>query len=100
MESGVSQAFVAFIVLLVISVVVSGVLHYGLKYYVTAGTASFCSKVVLGYIGAWLAGPVLGSWFPGIALGGVDIIAAIVGSLAMLVFAVDVAKIFARAPQP
>jgi hypothetical protein len=39
--------FISFIILLVIAVVVSWVLHYPLKYYVTAGVWSFVSKVVI-----------------------------------------------------
>ena len=98
MEGGLSQDFIGFVVLLVISVVVSGVLHYSLKFYATPGTTSFLSKVVLGYIGGWLAGPVLGKWF--FAFGGVDVIAAIVGTAAILVFAIDMAKMFAKAQSP
>ena len=94
MESAISQDFIGFVVLLVISVVVSGVMHYSLKFYATPGTASFLSKIVLGYIGGWLAGPVLGKWF--FVVGGVDVIAAIVGAAALLVFAIDVAKMFAK----
>ena len=84
--------FGSFIVLLVISVIVSAILHYGFKYYVTPGTASFLSKIVVGYIGGWLSPWVLGLWFPAVAVAEVDIISAIVGTTAMLVVAVDLAK--------
>ena len=59
----IGMEFVSFIILLAISVVVSAVLHYGLKYYVNPGLWSFCSKVVVGWTGAWLGSPVLGHWF-------------------------------------
>ena len=35
----IGMDFISFLILLVISVVVSGILHYGLKYYVTPGFA-------------------------------------------------------------
>lgn len=84
--------FIGFLILLVISVVVSAVLHFGLKYYVTPGIASFCSKIVVGYIGAWIGTPVLGQWWPGVAYGDIYLVPAILGSLALLVLVVDVAK--------
>lgn len=52
---------VSFLILLIIRVVVSAILHYGLNYYVTSGFWSFCSKVVVGWIGAWIGSPVIGN---------------------------------------
>ena len=46
--SQIGMDFISFLILLTISVAVSGILHFGLKYYVTPGFWSFCSKVVLG----------------------------------------------------
>lgn len=87
-----ADPFLSFLSLLIISVVVSTILHYGVKYYVTPGPWSFCSKVVVGYIGAWLGTPVFGKWWDGISYGDVFIIPAILGSLALIVVCVDVAK--------
>ena len=56
----VGMDFVSFVILLIISVVVSAALHYGAKYYVTPGVWSFGSKVVVGWIGAWLGSPSSG----------------------------------------
>src|ERR1051326_2757731 len=50
----IGMDFVSFLILLVISVVVSGALHYWLEYYVTPGIWSFVSKVIVGWVGAWL----------------------------------------------
>ena len=86
--------FIGFLILLIISVVVSTVLHYGCKYYVTPGTWSFCSKVVVGWIGAWLGSPVFGYWphrFPILQHGDIWFIPAILGALALIIVAVDVA---------
>jgi uncharacterized membrane protein YeaQ/YmgE (transglycosylase-associated protein family) len=89
--------FAGFLILLVISVVVSAILHYGLGYYVTAGHSSFLSKVVIGWLGAWLGSPVLGYWWEGLNYGKVYYVPAILGSLALLVFAVDFVKTLAAA---
>ena len=94
-EFMIGMHFTSFLILLIISVGVSGILHYGLKYYVTPGFWSFCSKVVLGWIGAWLGSPVLGYWphrFPFLQFEDIWLIPAILGSLGVLVVAVDLAK--------
>jgi len=87
------MGFEGFLTLLVISVVVSAVLHYGLKFYVTAGTWSFVSKCVIGYFGATLGAYFFGSW--GYSFGEVSIFPAVLGSAAMLIFVIDVVKILA-----
>ena len=90
--------FIGFLILLAISIVVSLVLHFPLRYYVNPGWWSFGSKVVMGWIGAWLGTLVFGTWFPGVAYfpgAGHDevyIIPAILGSLALLIGAIDVFK--------
>lgn len=92
----IGMDFVSFLILLVISVVVSGILHFGFKYYVNAGMWSYCSKIVVGWVGAWLGSPVLGHWWPGVAYDSVYIIPAILGSLGLLVVAIDLARIHAQ----
>ena len=92
----IGMGFISFLILLVISLVVSGILHYGLNYYVTPGPWSFCSKIVVGWIGAWLGSPVLGNWphlWAVLHYDEVYIIPAILGALGLLVVAVDLAKI-------
>lgn len=84
--------FGSFLILLVISVIVSAVLHFPLKFYVTAGWWSFASKVVVGWIGASLGTPILGSWFDGLSYQNIYYIPAILGSIALLILAVDVGK--------
>ena len=86
------MSFISFLVLLVISVVVSAILHFGLKYYVKPGTNSFIAKVIFGWIGAWLGTPVFGSWFEGFNYEGIFYIPAILGSFALLVMMVDWVK--------
>jgi uncharacterized membrane protein YeaQ/YmgE (transglycosylase-associated protein family) len=88
----IGMDFVCFIVLLVISIVVSAVLHFGFKYYIRPGFDSFISKVIFGWIGAWMGSPVFGNWFEGVELGGVYIIPSILGSLAFLIIMIDLVK--------
>jgi uncharacterized membrane protein YeaQ/YmgE (transglycosylase-associated protein family) len=88
----IGMDFMGFLTLLIISAVVSGILHYGLNYYVTPGYESFCSKIVVGWIGAWLGSPVFGHWWPGLRYHDVYIVPAILGSLAVLIVAIDIGK--------
>lgn len=96
----IGMDFISFLILLIISVVVSVILQYGLKYYVTPGFWSFCFKVVLGYAGAWLGSPVLGYWPPAVPFlhyENIWFIPAILGSLAVLAVAVELDKRARRA---
>ncbi len=86
----IGMDFISFLILLVISAVVSGILHFILKYYIIPGWRSYFSKVGIGWVGAWLGSPVLGYWW--VNYKEVYIVPAILGSLAILVFAVDCIK--------
>jgi uncharacterized membrane protein YeaQ/YmgE (transglycosylase-associated protein family) len=88
----IGMDFISFLILLVISVVVSAVLHYVVKFYIRPGLVSFFSKVIFGWIGAWLGTPVFGKWFSGVCYENVFIIPAILGSLAIMVIMVDLVK--------
>jgi uncharacterized membrane protein YeaQ/YmgE (transglycosylase-associated protein family) len=84
--------FTSFLILLAISAVVAWILHFGLKYYVTAGWWSFGSKVVVGWFGAWLGTPIFGQWPPDVQYRGIFIIPAVIGAFAILVLAIDLMK--------
>ncbi len=88
----IGMEFVEFLILLIIAIIVAAILHYGVKYYVTPGTDSFISKIIIGWIGAWLGSPVLGYWFDGVVVGNVYIIPSVLGALALVVLAVDLVK--------
>ncbi len=88
----IGMNFISFLILLIISVVVSAILHFGLKFYIRPGFGSFVSKVIWGWIGAWLGSPVFGHWFGGVKYQDVYIIPAILGSAAILVLLVDWVK--------
>ena len=85
----IGMNFISFLILLVISIVVSAILHYGLKLYVRPGFVSFVSKVIFGWVGAWLGSSVFGYWFAGWVYEKIYIIPAILGSFALLILMVD-----------
>ena len=85
----IGMNFISFLILLGISIVVSAVLHYVLKFYIRSGIVSFVSKVIFGWIGAWLGSPVFGNWFGGLVYEKIYIIPAILGSFALLIIMVD-----------
>ena len=90
----IGMDFISFIILLIISIVVSGVLHFLVRFYVRPGWWSYASKVLIGWVGAWLGSPVFGHWWQGLNYNQVYIVPAILGSLATVVFAVDLIKSF------
>jgi uncharacterized membrane protein YeaQ/YmgE (transglycosylase-associated protein family) len=90
----IGMNFISFLILLIISIVVSWVLHFPLKFYIVPGWRSYASKVFIGWIGAWLGSPVFGYWPHPLGLNyqQVWIVPAILGALAIEVFAVDFIK--------
>jgi uncharacterized membrane protein YeaQ/YmgE (transglycosylase-associated protein family) len=88
--------FGSFLVLLAISAVVSAVLHYGFKFYVVAGTGSFLSKVIIGWVGARAGSPILGHWWEGLNYQHIYFVPAILGAAAVLILAIDLVKTCSR----
>lgn len=86
--------FLGFLILLIIALVVALVLHFGLKFYVTEGLTSFFGKLIIAWLGAWFGSPVFGHWFEGLNYNEIYIIPAILGSLALVVLAVDLVQTF------
>ena len=90
------EAFISFVILLVISVVVSAILHYGLKY--TSGVLpthwAFVNKVIVGYFGAWWGTTVYGQWWENLNYGDIYYIPAVLGACSLVVFVVSLAKVF------
>src|SRR5581483_11192208 len=73
------MSFASFLTLLVIGTVMAFLYHYVLRYRFLEGIDSLFGKIALGWLGAWLASPVLGHWLWDIP--GVYIIPAILGAL-------------------
>jgi uncharacterized membrane protein YeaQ/YmgE (transglycosylase-associated protein family) len=88
----IGMDFISFIILLIISIVVSGVLHFYFKFYIIPGWWSYASKVLIGWVGAWLGSPIFGYWWQGLNYNQVYIVPAILGSLASVIFVVDLIK--------
>lgn len=88
----IGMDFISFLILLIISLVVSGILHFVFKYYIVPGWWSFLSKVLIGWIGAWLGSPVFGYWWQGLNYKQVYIVPAILGCLLLLICIVDCVK--------
>jgi uncharacterized membrane protein YeaQ/YmgE (transglycosylase-associated protein family) len=94
----IGMNFISFLILLIISIVVSWVLHFTFKFYIIPGWCSYVSKVGIGWLGAWLGSPVLGNWphrFTFLSYREVYIVPAILGCLFILVFTVDFIKTLA-----
>ncbi len=87
----IGMNFLSFLILLIISIVLSAIIHYGFKYYVRPGIDSFISKIVIGWIGAWLGSPVLGNWLSALSYENVYIVPAILGCLGILIVTGEVA---------
>ena len=88
----IGMDFISFIILLVISIIVAGILHFVFKFYIMPGWLSYISKVIIGWFGAWLGSPVFGYWWKGLNYKEVYIVPAILGSLSILIFLVDFIK--------
>ncbi len=84
------EELISFIILLVISVIVSAVLHYGFKF--TSRTApdhwAFVTKIIVGYYGAWWGTAIYGEWWEPLNYQSVYYIPAILGAFSTVVFGV------------
>ena len=77
----------SFITLLVISAIWSAIFQAA-GYRVLRGIEGYFSKVVVGWIGAWIGSPVLGYWGGHIVGTSVFVVPAILGSLSTIFVAV------------
>jgi uncharacterized membrane protein YeaQ/YmgE (transglycosylase-associated protein family) len=89
----IGMNLVSFLTLLVISVVVSFVLHYLVKYRLAQGVEGFFGKLIVGWLGGWLGSPVLGYWPDSVKLGSIYLVPALLGSLAAVFGVVLLLKI-------
>lgn len=84
--------FYSFLTLLVISLIVALIMHYGVRYRVLDGIDGFAAKWIAGWVGAWVGSPVVGHWFNGISISHVFIIPAFIGGFVGAFSPVAVAK--------
>lgn len=78
----IGMGFGGFLTLLVISFIAAIVMQSAIRYRFLGGVDGFFSKWIVGWLGAWVASPVLGHWFGGVAIGGQYIIPAFIGAFA------------------
>ena len=76
----IGMGFLAWLTLAAISCTAAAIVHYGFGYRYLRGIDGFFAKWILGWIGAWIASPVLGYWFTGLAVGHQYIIPAFIGA--------------------
>ena len=76
----IDMNFASFLTVLIISLIAAVVMHYGIRYRVLNGADGFFAKWIAGWLGAWLASPVLGHWFAGVEISTVYVIPAFVGA--------------------
>lgn len=79
----IGMSFGSFIVLLIISAIVSAIVH-GAGYRVLDGGEGYVAKLIIGWIGGWIGSPILGYWGGRIPGGNVHLIPAILGSIAAI----------------
>ena len=79
----IGMDFMCFLWLLIIAVIVSVVMYYAFKIRLVAG---YWMQLIVSWVGAWLGSPVFGNWFEKVKLGGVYIIPAILGAIALTWF--------------
>ena len=92
----IGMGFGAFLTLFVISFIAAIVMHSAIRYRFLGGVDGFFSKWIVGWLGAWVASPVLGHWFAGFAIGGQYIIPAFLGAFSAAFMTTAVCKALAR----
>lgn len=93
----IGMGFGAFLTLFIISFIAAIVIHSGIRYRFLGGVDGFFAKWILGWLGAWVATPVLGHWFAGVAIGGQYIIPAFLGAFSSAFMIAAVCKMTAKA---
>lgn len=74
--------FLEFLTLLIIGLITTSIVHYGIRYRALQGMDGFFWKLVFSWVFAWLGSPVLGHWFAGLSVQNVYLIPAILGGFA------------------
>ncbi len=88
------EALISFIILLVISVIVSAIIQYGLKFTGRPGHRPLVVKVIVGYYGAWWGTTVYGQWWEGLNYQDIYYIPAVLGAFSLVWFAVAMVRAF------
>ena len=78
----IGMNFWAFLVLSVAGVIAAAVVHYIARYRFLEGFDGLLSKVIAGWVGAWLGSPLIGHWFERVKIANIYLIPALLGAFA------------------
>jgi hypothetical protein len=78
----IGMAFPSFLILLILSAIAAGLVHWGFRYRLFNGLDGFMGQWIVAWLGAWLGPAVLGHWFDSVMLSGIYVIPAFIGGLA------------------
>ena len=93
------EQFISFVILLVISVIVSGILQYGLKFTYRPGHMPLVFKVIVGYQGAQWGTGAYGQWWEGLNYQDIYFIPAILGAFSFVIFVIGLIIVLGRNPK-
>jgi len=78
----IGMAFPSFLVLLILSAIAAGLVHWGFRYRLFSGIDGFIGQWMVAWLGAWLGPSVLGHWFGSVTLSNIYLIPALIGAVA------------------
>jgi uncharacterized membrane protein YeaQ/YmgE (transglycosylase-associated protein family) len=78
----IGMAFPSFLVLLVLSAIAAGIVHWGFRYRLFMGIDGFLGQWMVAWVGAWLGPAVIGHWFDSAIVSNVYVIPALIGAFA------------------
>jgi len=88
------MSLLSFLILTFIGAVVAAAYHYVIRYRFLEGNDALVGKLIIGWLGAWLASPVLGHWLWKVE--NVYIVPAILGAIIAMHLTVLTGKALAR----
>ena len=91
------EELISFIILLVISVIVSAILQIGLKITLRPGPRALVFKSIVGYYGAWWGTTVYGQWWEGLNYQDIYYIPAVLGAFSLVYFTTALLIVFGTA---
>lgn len=78
----IGMGFQPFMVLVVLSAIAAGIVHWGFRYRLFEGMDGFVGQWMVAWVGAWLGPAVLGHWFDSAMVSHIYVIPAFLGGLA------------------
>jgi len=78
----IGMPFASFLVLVILSAIAAGIVHWGFRYRLFEGIDGFIGQWIVAWVGAWLGPTVLGHWFGSLMLWSIYLIPALIGAFA------------------